>query len=509
MEKIFNAVGLEGKYQNILFAINLLTAILPTIYTLQIPYLTKYPSFLVRKLNSEDSTKLYEMEYSIELCDSNIYQIIKNPKKSLINWSYSFDLYCDKDAYNTIITSLVFVGGMIGTLLIVPLPDKCGRAKVLKYISIISLIFHLNLLFNIGPIHLIIINFLGGLFCQIFLIGYALFTEFFPKDKNGLYIGIYNAIYPFEGIFLCFFFMFSNSWRLLYFITSLLHIYYTYITLKYMVESPRWLHSTGDKEKCLGALTEIAFYNNRTEEWNKFQNDNQDIINKLGTAYLEIEGSNNNIEVIKEDKKINRTYNIIDILKLDSQRNTFIKLTLINIGCSYNYYGIILNLGKMKGNFYLNSIFAFLGEFLCEGLSGFYSDKFGRIKLFIISCIIGTIGYILYMVSPIFKFLFVFIAMVGYSGIFNTITIYTPEIYPTKIRNVAYSFSSFLSRLGPICVPILSQAMPELIDYSFIFSGIIIGIIGFSLEETLGKKRMDIIPEEEIKYELNSILINE
>ena len=103
MEKIFNAVGLEGKYQNILFTINLLTAILPTIYTLQIPYLTKYPSFLVRKLNSEDSTKLYEMEYSIELCDSNIYQIIKNPKKSLINWSYSFDLYCDKDAYNTII----------------------------------------------------------------------------------------------------------------------------------------------------------------------------------------------------------------------------------------------------------------------------------------------------------------------------------------------------------------------------------------------------------------------
>ena len=450
------------------------------------------------------------MEYSKELCDSNLYEIIKNPKKSVINWSYSFDLYCDKDIYNTIITSLIFVGGMIGTLLIVPLPDKYGRAKILKYIVIISLIFHLNLLFNIGPIHLIIINFLGGLFCQIFLIGYALFTEFFPKEKNGLYIGIYNAVYPLEGIFLCFFFMFSSSWRLLYLITTLSHIYYTYITIKYMAESPRWLHSIGDKEKCLGALTEIAFHNNRTQEWNKFQNNNQDIINKLGTPYLELNENNiKNKNEINENKKINRTYNIIDILKLDSQRNTFIKLTLINIGCSYNYYGIILNLGKMKGNFYLNSIFAFFGEFLCESLSGFYSDKFGRIKLFIISCVIGTIGYMLYMISPSFKFFFIFIAMIGYSGIFNTITIYTPEIYPTKIRNVAYSFSSFLSRLGPICVPIFSQAMPNLIDYSFIFSGVIIGLIGSTPEETLGKKIMDIIPEEEVKNNLNSILISD
>ena len=245
-----------------------------------------------------------------------------------------------------------------------------------------------------------------------------------------------------------------------------------------MIESPRWLHSIGNKEKCVWALTEISFYNKRVEDWNNFQKNNKELINRLGTPFLELEENNSNINNLKENIKINKTYNILDILRLKSQRKIFIKLTINTICSSYNYYGIILNLGKMKGNFYLNSIFAFLGELIAEFLTGFYSDKFGRIKILIISCIIGTFGYISYIISPSFKFIFIFIAMLGYSGILNTNSIYAPEIYPTKIRNIMSSGSSFLSRIGPICVPIFSQKFPNLIDYSFVISGIVIGLIG-------------------------------
>ena len=505
MDKIFEIVGLEGPYQTTLLIINLFTGVLPSIYSLQIPYLTKHPSFFVKKLNSNDPNKIYEMEYNQELCDTTLYEISKNPKKSIINWSYTFDLYCERESYNTIMTSIIFVGGMLGTLFILPLPDKYGRAIILKYITLISLILHLNLFLSIGPIHLILINFIGGIFSQIFALGYALFTEFFPKNKNGLLIGIYNAIYPLAGVFLSFFFLFANSWRLLYLITFLIHCYYTYITFKYFIESPRWLHSVGNKEGCIGALAELAFYNGKVEEWNNFQKNNLDLINKIGTALLEKEGN----KEIKNNEKIKKTYNIFQILKFKSQRKIFISITIISVGCSYNYYGIILNLGKMKGNFYLNSIFAFLGEFISEIFSGKLADKYGRITIFLWCCAIGTIGYISYLIIPSFKFIFIFIAMLGYSGIFNTIAIYAPEIYPTKIRNTAYSYSSFISRLSPICVPILTQTFPNLIDFSFILWGIIAGLIGMTLEETLGKKRIDIIPEEEeenenIKMELIS-----
>ena len=43
--------------------------------------------------------------------------------------------------------------------------------------------------------------------------------------------------------------------------------------------------------------------------------------------------------------------------------------------------------------------------------------------------------------------------------------------------------------------------MPNLIDYSFIICGIFAGLIGLTLEETLGKKVIDIIPEEEEEKE--------
>jgi MFS family permease len=497
MDKIFEVVGLEGSYQTTLLIINWLTGVLPCVYSLQIPFLTKHPSFFVKKLKSENPNKIYEMDFSDELCNSSLYQITKNPKKSINNWSYTFDLYCERESYNTIMTSIIFVGGMIGTLFILPLPDKYGRAKILKLVTLISLILHFNLLFSSGPIHLILINFIGGIFSQIFALGYALFTEFFPKSKNGLLIGIYNAIYPFSGVLFCIYFILANNWRLLYLITSIIHCYYTYITFKYFIESPRWYHSVGDKEKCLESLTELAIYNGTIDGWNIFQKKNPDLINKIGTPFLEKEITENN----SNSEALKKNYNIFQILKFKSQRNIFFKLTIISVNCSYNYYGIILNLGKMKGNFYLNSIFAFLGEFVSELVTGELADKFGRITVFLWCCAIGTLGYLLYLLSPSFKFLFVFIAMIGYSGIFNTVAIYAPEIYPTKIRNITYSYSSFISRLSPICVPILTQAMPNLINLSFLMSGIIAGLIGLTLEETLGKKIMDNIPEEEEENE--------
>ena len=155
----------------------------------------------------------------------------------------------------------------------------------------------------------------------------------------------------------------------------------------------------------------------------------------------------------------------------------------------------------MEGNFYLNSIFAFLGECVCELISGKLADKYGRILIFLCSCILGIVGYVLYLISPSFKFIFVFIAMLGFAGIFNVMCIYMPEIYPTKIRNITYSYSNFISRISPISVPILSQNFPNLIDYSFILSGVINGLIGMTLEETKGKKLLDIIPEEEEENE--------
>ena len=75
-------------------------------------------------------------------------------------------------------------------------------------------------------------------------------------------------------------------------------------------------------------------------------------------------------------------------------------------------------------------------------------------------------------------------------------TIYSPEVFPTKIRNITFSYSSFSGRITPMLVPILTKMMPEIIDYTFFFAGVLSGLLGITLEETLGKKISDVIPEE-------------
>ena len=78
-------------------------------------------------------------------------------------------------------------------------------------------------------------------------------------------------------------------------------------------------------------MTKLAIYNGRQEQWLDFRNKNQDIINKIGTPYLEKDEENND----NNKSGLKKTYNIIQILQFKSQRNIFIKLTIISTFCSY------------------------------------------------------------------------------------------------------------------------------------------------------------------------------
>ena len=231
MEQIFKVVGYNCAYQKFLFIINLLSNLLPCIYTAVVAFMIKYPSFNVKILQGENAGKIFEIDFDEYLCNSTLYEITKNPLKSINNWSYTYDLYCEKDYYNVIIASAPFVGTMIGTIIITPLSDKYGRKKVFHISALISLIINLNMLFAFGPIHIILISFFGGIIENIFAVCYSLFVEFFLQENNGILIGIFNAAYPLFGIFLFFFFFCFQKiggiclFLLLFFIISILIIF--------------------------------------------------------------------------------------------------------------------------------------------------------------------------------------------------------------------------------------------------------------------------------------------
>jgi len=252
----------------------------------------------------------------------------------------------------------------------------------------------------------------------------VIFSEYLSSQISGLIMSFSNSFYPLSGILLSIYFMTINNWRLFFVITSIISIITSYYILIYFPESPRWLFVKGKIKESIKTLEEIAKINGNYKEWETYLK-----MNNLEKTLNEKNKNNN--------KENNNKFHIsiFEILSFKSQRKTLIILIITWYGVSFCFYGIVLNLRRIKTNFFLQSILAFLGEMCSELSSGYISNIYGRVIILKYGGIIGSISFILYKISSdFFKSVFIFISMFGYAATFNVIFIYTSEILPTPIR---------------------------------------------------------------------------
>ena len=326
-------------------------------------------------------------------------------------------------------------------------------------------------------------------------------------------------------MFLGFYFLFINNYTLLFACVASFHIYICFITLKYFHESLYWLSSVGNEKELLKEIRAIADINGTLEDWNKYVKMHPEVMKNLGKHSEAMDNTTNatpnkrkgstdtvhsssslfsNSSSYSFNMESVRFYTLFNILSYDSQRRTFLLFATLWAFSTNNFFGIILNLGKMRGNFFANSIFAFIGESIAESLTGVLADKFGRKAVIVVSTVVGVFGYLGYMFMPLhLKSFFVFTAMLGFSGVYNVICIYSSESFPTSIRGKCSSLLYLNGRIATMFVPFISKFIGEFIDYSFIFSGgYIFVVIAFFMEETLGKPIIDNVPEEETRINL-------
>jgi hypothetical protein len=126
---------------------------------------------------------------------------------------------------------------------------------------------------------------------------------------------------------------------------------------KYLLESPRWLISQQKYDELIQVFEGISVVNERHIDFDVFLKSNKDSFYK-------------NEENNDKKSEINRTYTIFEVLKYKTQRNNALLLLFIDFSISFIFYGIILNLGKLKGNFHANSFMVFLGEVISCYFSG-------------------------------------------------------------------------------------------------------------------------------------------
>ena len=288
---------------------------------------------LITEINSQNKNNSKSVAFKDEYCDSSKYIIKKDPINSLHNWAYEYDLYCNrkKDYYSAGLVISLFFGVTLGNIVFETFPDKYGREKIYKVLSVVEIFLLINLIFNFGIVHLIIIMFFIGINLYLFPLMYVVVEEFVIDDL-GIIIGLVNAIYPLGGILVAVRFMTINNLTILFWIICISLIIFNYFLLKYFYESPRWLHSQGKKKECLEVLTNIAKFNDIEEEWNLYQENNPEIIELIGTKKVDNNEKNNNE---------NAHIGLIQILKIKSQKLKFINTLAVWTLTGLCFYGII------------------------------------------------------------------------------------------------------------------------------------------------------------------------
>ena len=368
---------------------------------------------------------------------------------------------------------------MIGSVIFAPLADKYGREKLFKIHIFLTLILNLNLIFIINPIHLTIIFLLVGTLNYAKFLCNVLLSEFSYGKHVGFAISLSNSMFPILGILVGIYFKIFNNLIIILIIVNTLVFFILILSFKYIVESPLWLISQkrySDTYNSLKFIAQINEYDiNKSKEklqsifpyennsYNKINNETNENINSE-----ENEFKNNNEKEKNNEKKF---YNYYDILCMKSIQKILFIMLFLSFSFSFSYFGLLLSLTSLKGDFYFNYFSNFIAETISLLLSGFISDKIGRKITIQIFSFIAGMAYIIYKILPEkiqeYSPYFVFIISFCINAAFNVHTIFYNEIFNANIKGSCNGLINIIGKLASTIVP----SLVNIISWSRIIFG--------------------------------------
>jgi len=181
------------------------------------------------------------------------------------------------------------------------------------------------------------------------------------------------------------------------------------------------------------------------------------------------------------------------------------------------YFGLLFYNVKLKGNLYviilLNSVMGFPSSII----QVWANDKFGRrmplaLCLLLTSVIAMIMGGVLVIeqndlvndYQHVYAIALVCLGTVAISLVsmaFSMLYVYTPELYPTVVRNVGLGFGSTVARIGTILSPFLNQLRDQGLTFVPLFTYgsllLLAGLASFFLPETCQSKMPETIEDVE------------
>ena len=386
-----------------------------------------------------------------------------------------FDIYCGSSWLIYMTSSAFYLGESTGYIIMGLLTDAYGRKKVL-YSSYAIMLFFIMLIPVMPNIWLLLVcRFLIGVFYggnnTVVLISETVSTKFRPLATNILWCG-----WIFTYCLLSLQAYLIRDWKILFIVCSAPYLL-TLLSYWFVPESPRWLRTKGRLDEAQEVFKRMAKCNQKEIEENA---------------------------TLSKTKTTKHQASILDLFKHKMAISTLAQGVLW-FANGLVYYGLSITGDDLGGSKYLNFVYLSLIEIPSAIFASYLPNLIGRKKTVNISIFLAGIFCIVIPFIPItgngqiLRIVFGIVGKLMSTLSFDTITVWSFEIFPTNVRSRGLSFVFVASSIGSSSSPWIAKGLKVFSDnlpfYVLGSFGLLGALAGCLLEETNGKDAKDTLDE--------------
>ncbi|KAF6082970.1 solute carrier family 22 member 4 [Phyllostomus discolor] len=399
----------------------------------------------------------------------------------LDGWEFSQDVYqstivtewnlvCEEDWKTPLTSSLFFVGVLLGSFVSGQLSDRFGRKNVLFATMAVQTGFSFLQIFSVNwEMFTVLFVIVGMGQISNYVVAFILGTEILGKSVRIIFstLGV-CTFFALGYMLLPLFAYFIRDWRMLLLALTVPGV--LCVPLWWFIpESPRWLISQRRFGEAEAIIQKAAKMNN---------------IAVPAVIFNPVE----ELKPLKQQKAV-----ILDLFRTRNLATITIMSLLLWMLTSVGYFALSLNSPNLHGDAYLNCFLSALIEVPAYIAAWLLLRTLPR--RYIIAGVLffgGGVLLLIQLVPADYYFLSISLAMLGKFGItsaFSMLYVFTAELYPTLVRNMAVGVTSMASRVGSIIAPyfVYLGAYNRLLPYILMGSlTVLIGIITLFFPESFG-----------------------
>ena len=378
-----------------------------------------------------------------------------------------FDIYCENDWIISMSSSIVFIGWIVGAIILGWIADSYGRKKVL-----FGSFFMMLTCGMIGPfvnnIHVfLLMRFLVGFFIPG--TSYVMFVLISELVGDAYRATANNVLWASCTLSLCLLGLtayFVRQWKTLFLVCTAPY-FILLLAYKFVPESVRWLRLKGKLDEALEIFETMAKFNGR-----KFN---------INATMRPVSGKSKSSP-----------------LELFKTKRMAIRTSLQGFVWMVNgavYFGISLAANDLGGSLYFNYVLVSIVELPAAVMAIWLCNRYGRRCTAYVSVTLAGLMTLLvaFVSSP--NEARIALGMIGKFMImisFNSIGTLSVELHPTDIRSEALGILQIASRVGAASAPwIVQAARVNHHGLPFIIMGVLglmAGVATFFLPETNRKE---------------------